>query len=182
MSTGLLPYIYDINKNPLHLLGILELHVLLGSTKEILKIIVCETLAAPTITGADFCDQYVLAIRPEQKLVELNNGDRIPIVQEPWGQTRSQSLLPDELAYPENNQKPSPLVRVAEKVLLSTHSQTWVTVQTAWTGTAALQPYTPFYHNKSTVAANYVLCVKPNVPFQVLVANMGNHSYKLFKS
>lgn len=71
MSTELLPNIYNANKSPLRILGIIKLRVHLGHTRVVLKFIVCETLVASAIIGTDFCDQHVKAIRPNQKFLEL---------------------------------------------------------------------------------------------------------------
>lgn len=57
LSTGLLPNICNAYRNPLQMLGIVKPHVLLGNTQETFNFIVCKTLAASAITGAEFCDQ-----------------------------------------------------------------------------------------------------------------------------
>lgn len=70
------------------MLGIIKLLVHLDHTQVTLKLIVCETLAASAIIGADCCEQYVKGILPKQKLVELDCGDCIPIERKFCGRMR----------------------------------------------------------------------------------------------
>lgn len=112
-----------------------------------------------------------MAIRPEQKLVELVKEDLISIVRRCQGRTRPQRPPSDGHTYPKDTPRPSLLFHVHKRILLPAHSQTWVAVRTALAGTAALQPYAPLYDEKSILAVNGVACVKPNVPFQMLIAN-----------
>lgn len=71
MSAESLPNCCDANENPLRLLGTMRMLVHLGHTRETLKFIVCETLAAGANFGAKSCDQHIKVLRLEQKLVEL---------------------------------------------------------------------------------------------------------------
>lgn len=45
-----------------------------------LDFIVWETLASSAIISADFCDQYVQAMNPKQRLVKLDIVNCIPII------------------------------------------------------------------------------------------------------
>ena len=45
--------------------------------------IVCERLTAPVLLGCEFNDKFVEAIYPRRKLVELDDGTKIPIVRKP---------------------------------------------------------------------------------------------------
>lgn len=143
MFLGPLSNFCDSNKKPLQMLGIVKLRALLGSTQASLKFIICETCAASAINTADFYNQYVMAVRPKQKLVEMNNSDCILIVQKPQSGTRLQPSLLDGRTYPKDNSQPTSLFRVAKKSSLPAHSQMLLTVQTARSCTAALQSYTP---------------------------------------
>lgn len=155
------------------MLGTIKLRVHLGHTNINIKFIVCETLAAPAIIGKDFCDQHVKAKRPKQRLEELKSGNCLSFMWKPRERTKSQPPLREGLTYTINHSRSSLIVRVVEKTILSPPSQTWVSVQSPWAGTATLQSYSPLYEKCSTVAANGDVRVKPNLPFKILIANMG---------
>lgn len=165
---------FDSNWNPFRMLSGVKLYVFPSSMQATVKSVVCKTLSASAITGADFCDQYIMGIQPKQKLVEPDCVYSIPIVQKPYERTREELPLPDGLSYPEENPIKSPLVRIDENFILLAHSQMCVTVQIAWAGTNALQPYTQLYDGKPTVGGNGVIFINLNVPLQILVADIGN--------
>lgn len=58
-----------------------------------------------------------------------------------------------------------------EKAILLAQSQTLIAFQTPREGNAILQPYTPLFFRAFALAANGFVCVNPNVPFKILVAN-----------
>lgn len=88
--------------------------------EETLEFIVCETLAAAAILGADFCDLQAKAKRPKQKVVELDNSDCIQIATKQKGRLRDRPPLPDKLAYLKDSPGVSPLLSEYWKKL---HSQ-----------------------------------------------------------
>lgn len=51
-----------------------------------------------------------------------------------------------------------------------------------WAGKAVVQPYTPLNDKTSSVAANGVACITPNVPLKILIINMGNKAQKLVRN
>lgn len=140
MFAGPPPNICYANESSLRMLGTIKLQVPFRHKKVVLKFIVRDTLAAPAIIGADFCDQYVNTIRFTHKLVELGSGNYIPIVLKPRGLIKAQIPLPDGLTYSKGNPRLSFIVRVAEKLTLPAQSQTWVLVATLRSGTVAPQP------------------------------------------
>lgn len=75
LFTGPLLNIWDANKNPLQMLDIIELRVYLRHRQIPLNFIICKTLAASDIIGVEFCDQHVKAVRPWQKIIEIDNAD-----------------------------------------------------------------------------------------------------------
>lgn len=142
MSTGSPKNICDANKNSFQMHGIIKLHALLCSKSATIKLIIRKTMATPTIIGADFCNQYVMPIRPKRKLMEPDIDGCIPIVRKPRERTRLRTMQTDGHVYLKDSSSPPPLVRVAEKVILPLHAQTKVTVQTAHASNAALLLYT----------------------------------------
>lgn len=106
MSTRPLQYLFDTSHNLLQTIRIVKMPVLLSWTQAALRFIICKTLKASTIIGADFCNQHVTVVQPKQKFVELDTSGCIQIVQKPPAQTRAQPLLPDGLIYPKNSSKP----------------------------------------------------------------------------
>lgn len=145
MFTGPVQYICNARENPLRMLNTIKLQVHSGHRSVILTFIVCETLAASATVGADYCDQHVKARRPKRRLVELESGDCIPIVQMPRGHL--QTPPSSGITHLKNNSRPSSIIQVAEETILPAHSQTWVLVQLPWVGTGALQLYSPLYKN-----------------------------------
>lgn len=72
--------IADANNQPIRTYGYINFVVGLGTSSELVKFIVCESLAAPIVLGCDFCDHCVEAIRPPKRIVEMTDGSLIPIV------------------------------------------------------------------------------------------------------
>lgn len=75
-----LPNVCNANKISVRMLGIINLQIHVGHTRDTIQFIVCETLAASAIIGSDFCDKHLKAIWPKLKLEELDSGNCILIV------------------------------------------------------------------------------------------------------
>lgn len=181
MSTGPLPNICKANKNLSRMLGITKLRVHLVHTKEALKFIFSETLAPFTIIGAEFNDQHVKTIRSKQELVELDTGDYIPIILKHRERIKSQPSLFDDLNYSENSPQPSPIVQVAKTLFFSRTPKHGYRSNLL----ALAQPrrnYTRHSTKNWAVAFNEFICVKPNVPSKILIANMGDQVPELVEN
>lgn len=72
--------ISHVNNKSLPMAKSVELRVKLGICLGNVEIIFCQSLAAPIILYADFCDSFVETIRPSKKLVELVDGSVMLIV------------------------------------------------------------------------------------------------------
>lgn len=57
--------ICDANGRPIQMVGKTKLQVKLGQYRLISEIIMCESLDAACFLGADFCDELVITIRPQ---------------------------------------------------------------------------------------------------------------------
>ena len=170
---GPLPDICDANNKPLQLLGTIKLPVRLGNFSSRIEFIVCKTLAAPAILGADFCDRFVSAIRPSQKIVELDDGSSVPIVRRPLrnASRRSGPPLPKDMRDPDTSGRVSPNIKAAETLTVPAQSQAWVKVSTKRHGNIVVQPLPKLFELHSLACANGIASVLPNVAFRILVAN-----------
>ena len=74
LRQGPLPKVTDANRNPIRMIGKIELVIQLGNWISKTSFIVCEKLTVPVILGCDFCDKFVEAIRPLRRVVELDGG------------------------------------------------------------------------------------------------------------
>lgn len=59
-----------------------NLHMKVGQYRLILEFIVCESLSAACIIGANFCDKVVIAIRHQDGKIQLTDGTRVPILRD----------------------------------------------------------------------------------------------------
>lgn len=75
----------------------------------------------------------------------------------------------------------SPLVEAARKTTVAAQSQIWIAGQTQRAVTGALQPYAPLYEKISFAAGDGMVCVKHNIPFEILVEAMGRIVQALVK-
>lgn len=123
------------------------------------------------IIRAYFYDQHVKAIRPMERLVEIESGDCIPIIRKPHAHIKLRLRLSDDRTYLKPNPRTSLMIRVAKKTILTVHSQLWVLIQLPWAAKTTLQPYTSLYEKISVVSSDGVICVTPNVPFKILIMN-----------
>lgn len=114
--------------------------------------------------------------------MELDIWDCFLIARKPRRREELQPPLSDGLTHRMDYPRPPSMVWIARKIILSAHSQTFISVYSAWHGTAAQQSFTSLYKKTSTILANGVPCVKQNVTFWILVANMRDHVQKLAKN
>lgn len=181
LRAGPLPEICDANNRPLNMLGTVNLVVQLGTFVVRDVFIVCRTLAAPAILGADFCDKYVEAIRPKKRHVELDDGTTVPIVR---GVLRR--VAPEknsDVAKEEKKTKtdPSTAIKVSQPVTIQPGTQTGVEVTCNQHGLIVLQPIARLFENHRLSAANGVASVEPGTPFTIFVANLGKVPKRLGK-
>lgn len=82
---GLSPLINDANGCELKIVGRTSIFVRFDTYVEKCDFYVFEGLATAYELGGDFCDRFVEAIRPQNLLVELDDGMKITII---WNRRR----------------------------------------------------------------------------------------------
>lgn len=118
MENEHLPDIRDANKQPLKLLRTINPAVQLAFNNIRVHILVCDFLAAPMILRTDFCGKRVQAIRPGDKVVELEDRITIAIF---CNSLRAQRLLQQKTMG-------APYVHVTDTKILSPFIQASATI------------------------------------------------------
>ena len=179
---GPLPCVNDANDKPLKTVGTIEQIVRLGNLIVKLDFIVCESLAASVILGADFCDRFIEAIYPRKKSVELDDGSTVPIVRRPLSRPPTAPPLPKEQEYRKDSGRTSPSIRVEKATTLAPGTQTFVSCVSQRHGTMIIEPIERLYENHLLAPTNGVVHVEPNRPFRILIANFGSTPKRLCKN
>ena len=182
LRAGPLPSVNDANNKPLRVIGLIPQVVRLGHYLVESDFVVCETLAAEVIIGADYMDRFVEAILPRKKCVELADGSTVPIVRRPLARPPSAPPLPPDQEYQESGGRVSNKLRVETPVKLEPAMQTWVSVVSPRHGVMVVQPNEKLFHNHGVAPTNGVVQIEPNRPFRILVANFGKHAKSLVKN
>lgn len=130
LKQGPVPDIYDANNRLLDIFGTTSLAVRLRKISVTVIFTVCKTLAEAAVSGTASCNQYVGAIRTTIKLVELENGFTIPIVQHNLRTAFRKNYLPlsTVLENPKFDDRCSAVIKCVESINWSLHSQTGVKV------------------------------------------------------
>ena len=102
----------DANGRPLRMSGKVPLVVQRGDRTMRCTFIACERLAAPVNLAYDFNDKFVGANYPRRKLVELDDGTKIPIVRKPAARAANSPPLQSEQEYSPQAGRISPKLRV----------------------------------------------------------------------
>ena len=152
-----LPDIRDANKGKVRTVGTVTLRCQLGSYETRVNFVVCERLSVPVILGCDFCDRYVEAIMPRQKMVELDDGSTVPIIRVPSTRARDAVPLPAPLRYPTAADPPAPKVHASRSYKLQPRSQTWIEVVSKHHGVGVVEPLPLLYERQSMALANGIV-------------------------
>ena len=177
-----LPRVTDANRNPIRMRGAISLTARLGKYLCKVDFLVAERLAVPVLLGADFCDRFVEAIHPRKRVVELADGSEVPIIRRPPKRLPGAPPLPASQDFVPAKGRVSPQAKSAEGRILAPHTHTWVRVTSACQGLRVIQPSDRLLATSSITVANGVVHVEPNIPFRVLIANMGAVPYRLSKN
>ena len=172
---GRLPDIRDANKGKVRTVGTVTLRCQLGSYETRVNFVVCERLSVPVILGCDFCDRYVEAIMPRQKMVELDDGSTVPIIRVPSTRARDAVPLPAPLRYPTAADPPAPKVHASRSYKLQPRSQTWIEVVSKHHGVGVVEPLPLLYERQSIALANGIVQTMPGQKFRILIANFSDH-------
>ena len=179
---GEIPTIADANGRPLRTSGQIPLVVRLGDRTMRFIFIVCERLAAPVILGCEFNDKFVEAIYPRRKVVELDDGTKIPIVRKPAARAASATPLPSEQEYAPDAGRISPTLKVSRVVEIPAGTQTWVYVTSGRARLSVLEANPQLYAKHRISLSNWVVHIAPLQDFKVLVANFSSASKRLSKN
>ena len=134
LEPGEIPTIADGNGRPPRTCGAVTLVVRLATRANKCKFIVCERLAATVILGCDFNDIFVEAIYPRRKMVELDDGAKVPIVTKPATRRDDAPPLPSEQGYDNDPGRVSPKLKVSRPVIIQPGTRVWVHVTSGRTG------------------------------------------------
>ena len=181
LEPGEVPTIADANGRPLRTSGSVTLVVRLA-TRMKCKFIVCERLAAPVILGCDFNDTFVEAIYPRRKVVELDDGTKVPIVRKPAARKADAPPLPSEQEYHNALGRVSPKLKVSRPVIIQPRTQVWGHVTNGRTGLSVSEPNPQLYAKHRVSLSNGVAHITALQEFKVLVVNFATAPKRLSKN
>ena len=161
----------DANNRPINSLGVISLAIDIGGRVEIMDFKVVERLAVPVILGCDYCDKHVEAIRPRQRVVELDDGTTVPILRKPPTRPHGAIPLPEQQEYIPSKRRASTKVQTTKKTVLQPESHNWVNVVTAQAGLVTIEPLQRLYERHECLAGTGVHHATPGKPFNIMVAN-----------
>ena len=140
------------SKHRLDVLGVTQLVVTVGSLVTRQPFVVVRNLGTDALLGCTFADKHIESIRCRKRVVELYNGDVIPIVR--------RSAAPPDSSTTERCPHVPPVVhtrqflRVAEAVSLPPLSETVVADQADVEGPHLLESLDKIYHRKQITMSN----------------------------
>lgn len=118
MKNRYLPDIREANKGPLKLLGTINLTVQLASYHVKDNFFVCKSLEMTIILRTEFCDKFVLAIRPYDKAVKLEDGTTVRVLRSHSpAQRRAQQIKPGTSCDQDHDEK-TPSILIGATVLV----------------------------------------------------------------
>lgn len=75
----------DVNNRKVNTSDTINLSVEVGNRVRIANFNVVERLATNILLGCDFCNRHIEAIKPTQRIVELDDGTTVLIIRIPGG-------------------------------------------------------------------------------------------------
>ncbi len=169
--------IKDANNRSLQLLGTINLHCQVGTRAITIPFYVVERLATDVILGCDFCDKHIVAIRPRQRKVDLDDGTSLPIIRRPETRRFGDVPLPEAQRYVPAKGRAKRDITVAEPVTVQPDQQSWVTVETDVRGLILVEPLPRVFNDHLCLAATGIAQVEPRKRFRILVANVGKQPH-----
>ena len=107
--------------------GKISLTVMSGNRVENISFYVVEHLTTQVILGWDFRDKHVEAIKPRERLVEMDDGTTVPYLRTSVRKANAVPLPPDQELVPKKRRQ-SKRLEVAKAVFMQPRTQTWVRV------------------------------------------------------
>lgn len=80
------------------------------------------------------------AIKPLQRIVELDDGTTVPITRNPGGRSRNAVPLPDAKQFPKGTKRALTEIRVSQAITIQPETQTFVTVNKYQAVLIAVEP------------------------------------------
>ena len=156
LGPGEILTIADANGRPSRTYRTVTLVVRLETRTIKCKFIVCERLVAPVILCCDFNDKFVEAVYPRRKVVELDDGTKVPIVRKPTARRADALPLPSEQEYDNEPGRVSQKRKVSRPVIMQSGTQVWVHVINGRTGLSILEPKPQLYAKHRVSLSNGV--------------------------
>lgn len=187
LSNVNLPALGDANGHRLPLLGAVRLRVRFGNFVYHTVFYVADRLAVPAILGTVFLNRYVVAIRCMEQRVQFHQGPVVPILSE--GNSVQPAPSPNDVdeefrrldadsqrAEPIKTKKPVGLptgipIRMVNNMKLKPMSHTKVRVTARRGGLLMLESRGQLVIRRGVHTPNGVAEVKPDQPFEILLAN-----------
>lgn len=81
----------------------IELTVQIGTSTQVVIVILVEKLATSLIVGFNFCDVLVEATKPRLMIVEMDDGYTVPIIRQPFKLNKTVPLSEEQRCAPRKN-------------------------------------------------------------------------------
>lgn len=163
--------VFDANSNPLPLSGRISMEVQISKGRVSASFLVFEKLQSTMILGEDFTNRNMQNIFCRDGPVEMKDGSIVPLT----GSRAVTKTTDTSDCPPYKAPDPIGVFRSAKPIRLTKSSQTWVTAHCSHKRNVVHQPL-PHDTKRRFAAANGIEAVRLNVPFRILVANLGRET------
>ena len=171
----------DANGKPLKLLGVIRLAIQVGTYQATCTFLVVHKLSADIILGCDFLDNHTAWIGTKSKTLTLQDDSQVPIYRRPAGKIELEDSTVSKETPCRNNRNFLRKLRVAKAIVLMPQTETKVWVQCDDAGMFFLQPTSSLFEKRRALMANGIAEIRPNVKFQVVIANFSSEEVTLRK-
>lgn len=155
---GHLTDIRNAIKHPQKFLGTINLTMQLASYNLLVNFFGCDSLVAPTILGAEFYDNFVQAIQPGDKVVELDDKTSIPILYN--GLRIRQSSQQENIRIPyvhvTDDETPFSLIGASATIDIRAQNQAWVMIHAKHHGLVVIEPEPKLFDKHELICTNGV--------------------------
>jgi len=164
----------------LDLLGVIPLHVTVGSLKVLVWFGVLPSLPPGVILGTSFIDRFVKSIAPPTRRIYLAGHKLVPILSTFRSRLvhsiHEPTLLDkhDDFTKHEDHEQDH-CIRLAKSIRLQPNSQVLVQVRTTRSGLVHITPHWRSAHKQHVMAAHGIADFRPNEPFHIYLSNFGDH-------
>ena len=152
--------------------------VMLAHRVETISFYVVERLTTQAILGCDFCGKHVEAIKPRQRLVEMDDETNVPILRTSFRKANAVPL-PLEQEFVPKKKRLSKRLAVAEAVVIQPRTQTWVNVISERQGLVLIERDKGLFAKHNCPAATGVHQIEEGKPFGIQVGNFCNNLFQL---